>query len=536
MNQIQKFIHNRNFPIFIILLTGLILGLIIFQDFGASWDEPDYYRYANDTLSAYSITDRLSGTFNLNNAMGPSDLRYYGPAFLIVGEGFHALFSLLFPQALSIDIWHLTIYLSFLMGIFFFYKLAQRWVSITAATISTLLFASQPVLFGMSWINPKDIPFMVFFMGAIYLGLVFYDHAKLAFGKPDLEQRNENVLSDQKPGSQRTALILSFIGACFLLGFTCATRIIGPFAALLVMWIWVVNLKRKSIPLIAVYGLLSFFIFFICWPYLWQNTLVNLIYVILRMVNFPDLHPVLFAGIIYDSRALPMSYLPTLFIKTLTEPAIILILMGLIVIVYRFIKKGINQVEILALLFWFFIPFLYFVITTPPLYDNYRQVLFIIPAAFLFSAFSIDWLCKKISNNWLNALIIFVVLFPGLLANIQLHPYEYAYYNSIAGGIQGAAHKYDVEYWVTCYKNLTEQINSNEKGPVNVYVWGQPDVVSFYADKNITVKSFNEAYYTRGSLVVLPLRLESELLFPSYPIVYSVRLDNVDLCVARRVQ
>jgi hypothetical protein len=172
MQRTRKFYHNRNFPIFIFLLFGIILGLILFQDFGASYDEPSYYFFGGITLKAYA--DLLGGIIQ-------SFYRHYGQPFFVAGLRIHSLLSFIFPNALSIDVWHLIIYLSFLLEVFFFYKLAQRWVSTTAATISVLLFASQPVLFGLSWFDPKDVPFMVFFLGSIYLGLVFSDQASLIF-------------------------------------------------------------------------------------------------------------------------------------------------------------------------------------------------------------------------------------------------------------------------------------------------------------------------------------------------------------------
>ena len=52
---------------------------------------------------------------------------------------------------------------------------------------------------------------------------------------------------------------------------------------------------------------------------------------------------------------------------------------------------------------------------------------------------------------------------------------------------QGAAYKYELDLWQTCYKELTQQINANEKGQVNVYVDSGPGLVQLYANKNITV-------------------------------------------------
>ena len=128
------------------------------------------------------------------------------------------------------------------------------------------------------------------------------------------------------------------------------------------------------------------------------------------------------------------------------------------------------------------------------------------------------------------------ILFPGFLADVQLHPYEYSYYNSIAGGIKGAAYKYEVDLWLTCYKELTQQINANEKGQVNVYVDSNPGLVQMYANKNITVGEPGNIIYPPGSLIVLPMRYDHELLFPEYSTAYSVDRDGVDLCIAKRVK
>src|SRR5271157_236002 len=652
MHRIQKFTRHRNFPIIVILLFGIILGFLIFQDFGASYDEPSYYFFGGITLSAYT---------NPGSRVYQNFYRHYGQPFFIVGYGIHALLSLIFPQALSIDIWHLIVYFSFLLGIFFFYKLAQRWVSTSAAAISTLLFASQPVFFGLSWFDPKDMPFMVFFLGAVYFGLAFSDQARLVFrdqARPEQDVQMNPVqkstvhtkraktaavfgivlgllalileiaadairrlitntilsINIKHPANfmdrlfvkfahhasnlplanyavkvttifnqllgwflvitllyliviiyfwfqpffnkqfnslynflaglvnnyanypHKKAFIASFIGACVFLAFASATRTVGPFAALLVIWVWVINLKKKSIPLIVFYGLASFLVFFLSWPYLWQDTLPHLIAGILNITDFPDPHTVLFGGRFYDSRALPASYLPTLLAISLTEPAVLFIVLGVIVSVYRFTKKEISRTEILIPLVWFFLPFFYVVITTPNIYDNYRQLLFIMPGAFLFSALSINFIFQKIKRAWMNGLLMLAILFPGFLANVQLHPYEYTYYNSMVGGVKGAAYKYEIDVWLTCYKKLTQQINASEKGQINVYADSNPGLVNLYANKNITVINPEIVPYPAGSLITLPMRFDHELYYPQYPIAYSVDRDGIDLCVAKRVK
>jgi hypothetical protein len=37
---------------------------------------------------------------------------------------------------------------------------------------------------------------------------------------------------------------------------------------------------------------------------------------------------------------------------------------------------------------------------------------------------------------------------------VRLHPYEYVYYNSLVGGLEGAAQRYDMDYWVNSMPDM----------------------------------------------------------------------------------
>jgi hypothetical protein len=42
---------------------------------------------------------------------------------------------------------------------------------------------------------------------------------------------------------------------------------------------------------------------------------------------------------------------------------------------------------------------------------------------------------------------------------VRLHPYEYLFYNSLVGGLQGASRNYDLDYW---FASMPEAINQLE--------------------------------------------------------------------------
>lgn len=164
------------FPAAILILANLIVGLLTFQDYGLSWDEPLFYQYAEAVPYAYSIPERLSGNFDLEKAYGPSaeDHKTYGPAYLLPARAIVDLLDWALPVSRS-DLWHLVNFLTFQAGVLLLYGICKRWVMPWAAFAAALLFSTQPVLWGHAWINPKDIPFTVFFLAAMYTGLKMVD-------------------------------------------------------------------------------------------------------------------------------------------------------------------------------------------------------------------------------------------------------------------------------------------------------------------------------------------------------------------------
>ncbi len=66
-------------------------------------------------------------------------------------------------------------FFTFVAGIYAFYVLARRWMSVWASFAATLLFAAQPVFWGHAFISPKDIPFLSAFLISLVLGLRMAD-------------------------------------------------------------------------------------------------------------------------------------------------------------------------------------------------------------------------------------------------------------------------------------------------------------------------------------------------------------------------
>jgi len=515
MNSFSKIIKN---PIVLLLSISLIIGFFIFRDFGLSWDEPLFYKYADALGYAYTPSNWFSGHFDLNNSYGPSgdDHKNRGPAYLFLAR--EPVYLL---QDFGVDnasAWHLINFITYLLGVYFIYRLCERFMRPWAAFAASALFTFQPLLWGHGFINPKDPSFLVFLTGSIYLGFWLVD--RLA----DTPTKNH---------------VWDTLLAAFFLGITTSIRIIGPLAGIFVV-IYFLTRKptRQTVRWIVLYAVVSILVMLATWPYLWENPPAIFLQVLKFMSDNPTGLAVLFDNQIYHPSNLPHRYLPFFLFFTLTEPVWPLFFFGLVA-AFRKLKSASQQfVPALIILAWFVVPFLYVLVNRPPMYDGMRHFLFITPPIFIFIGFSFEFIMEKNNKMWVNALIILALLAPGIIGIIQLHPYEYTYYNSFIGGTKGVFRHYETDYWLTCYKEAVEQFNQKVTGPVNLYVHREPYIAATYAAGNVTIKDgradFNQI--KSGDYVLINSRSNEDIQnFRSAPVIEQVGRMGATFCVIKQI-
>src|SRR5215216_742515 len=259
MNSAFKKLTEKS--ILLLLVVNILVGLFVFRDYGFSWDEPLFYDYGDALGYAYSPTAWLSGHFELDNSYGSSvdDHKTRGPAYLLLArEPVYLLEALGLDKASA---WHLVNFLFFQLGVYFLYRLALRWMNPLAALTAAALFSWQPLLWGHAFINPKDPPFLVFFLGAVCFGFDMVD--RLA----------DEALTNR----QRLAAILF---PALLLGITTSIRILGPLAGVLVLLYAVAKMGKRFFSLftpLALYGLIALLAMFVTWPFLWEDPMARFV-------------------------------------------------------------------------------------------------------------------------------------------------------------------------------------------------------------------------------------------------------------------
>ncbi len=585
-----------------LLAVALVIGVVTVRQYGESWDELQFFKYADRALQAYS-TWPTTGTVPLTG----NTYDNYGPAYVMLVALGARLLGLVLPWLTS-DLRHLLYFLTYLVGIWAFHALARRWLAAGAALGATLLFATQPLFWGHAFISPKDIPFLTFFLLSLEFGFRMVDalspeqgkfgrHGKLtaltvawlvlllaAFcATPLVQAVVSNLVNGAAQGQvnivsriashvtpksapiyieryfvyflwMRAAffavsgavllwlwhrvpaamqLLKSALPAGVLLGVTISIRVLGPFAGLIVIGYALWKIGKGSAVMLCVYASAAIIAMYLTWPYLWPNPIGHLIESVRVMSEYPWKGQVLFAGASYPSTDLPRSYLPVLLGIQLTEPVWFLFAAGLVILVYESIRRNIQSRTLLVLTgVWFILPLLGFIITRSPLYDNFRQVIFILPPVFLLAGVAF----QKIRRPVLQAAVIVLLVLPGVIDGVHLHPYEYIYYNRFVGGVSGAFRQFELDYWGTSYREAADYLNSVAPANATIWVEGPAHLLQLYVRPDLKTYSTYEAERAlHYDYVVALSRYNLDLTsYPEAAIIHAIQRDGATLTVIKK--
>lgn len=511
-------VQAKTIFIFLLISANLVFGMATLSDYGESWDEARLYQYGDQSLNAYRALFDPSVPVDL----GDDDLRYYGPAYFmgmsLLVKGAHTVF----PQVPVIDLWHLGNFVCLQFGLVCFYFLLGRLINWVAAFAATALFASQPLVWGHGFINPKDIPFMAFFAASILFGLKMLE----------VYERKDFDLS---------ALFKSpwFYTACLFLGLTISIRILGFAAAAVVLFYFAFINIRKVLRLAYGYFGLALFVSFLTWPFLWSSPVSNFIQGIYAMLKFQWVGNTLFKGTYYLSTEIPGDYVPQLLLMQVTEPALLLFAVGLIALILPGFRHRYRSIAILFTA-WFVLPILFILINGMNLYDNTRQLLFILPGAFLLIAAGFDFLFSRWRAWPIQALIIILIILPGVGGIVKYHPYEYTYYNLTTTSTRQIFRNFETDYWATSFKPAALYLNDHAPKNALVIAWGPAQLIRRYAREDIRVKSFDDlednSYADHPYYLVLTTRYDMDLkFFPEIRPVYTVQHNDSVLAVVKYI-
>ena len=343
------------------------------------------------------------------------------------------------------------------------------------SNLSAIFFLTYPYIFGHSLFNVKDIPFMsVWLVCTYFLINIFHDYLK------------NSKFSLKK--------IIVF---AFLTSYLMSIRITGVliFIEYIIFLILFLNLSKQSALKFLKKNLKSFFIFsfiflisiYLLHPSFWSDPLK-----FLDSINFMSQHIqtvcTITLGECMKAQDLPSSYLFIWFFFKLP----IIILIGLLLFPFvekKIFIKNINNLIVGTLSLSIFSIIFILLLFEVNLYDELRQVLFLIPLIFIVSLIAIFFFKKKVGIICLGLFIIFFYF-----QNIKIYPYNYIWFNNF-NIFTNINKNFELDYWGVSTKQIAVALENNSKKEYGCIISNRNDGIKFFIEnKNNCFISFSELH------------------------------------------
>ena len=447
--------------ILVLAAVGLIASLT-FRDYGLGWDDYTHAEYADLLLKMYGSGFKDTGALSFAN------LYMYGGGFDMAAALLHKVIPLeLFETRRLVGA------IVGIIGLAVTWRLARRVGGPLAGLAALLMLALCPTFYGHMFMNPKDAPFAVA-MVVLMLGLV--------------------RLAEEYPApSPRTILIVG-LGAGLSLG----SRVLGGLALLYAVIgfapLFIDEIRsqgpREAARRLAHVGyvllpglVLGYLIMGLIWP--WSIIEPGNPFRALTYFShfFEKPWKEMFDGALVSVPDMPWSYLPTLFALQLPEVLLWLFIAAVAGTLMSLSRRDLDarrKTILLMLTLAATLPLLIAMVKRPALYNGIRHFIFVIPPMTVLAgiafAWGINWL-KDNRRNWQPvavAAFVFGLMLP-LTEMVRLHPYQYTFFNHIAGTVRGADDLFMLDYWGLALKQasdgLREQLDEKQEAPPKGRKW-----------------------------------------------------------------
>ncbi len=444
------------------LLSGLLLATLLvvvlgtFRDYGITWDEGVHNRAGNWIVRWYATLGAD------DRATYQGNLHLYGGFFELVVQTARRVSGLeVFENR------HLVNAMFGLLGVVAAWGLGNHVGGPGAGFASALALALTPSFYGHAFANPKDIPFASLYTLAAWMAL---------------------------RASERVSRIgwREIVPTGIAIGLAAGVRVAGIalFGYTAALWLGCLWLSRDDAPvprnrppvraaarlalaLVATLAL-GWTVMVAVWPWAQLSPLSHPWQGLVKITHFSESLPLLHGGTLLTSGTIPRTYIPEWLALTLPEFYHLALILGLVAVVLQWRLRGLapatrkRALQVLWLLALAGAPIAWVVLRHTPLYNGYRHLLFVVPGLAVLAGLAIaSFFRARIPRavKIATALPLAASAVLTVVDMVELHPYQYVYFNRLfAGGLPRAADKYDTDYWGASYREGVEWVVHHYSG------------------------------------------------------------------------
>ena len=446
----------RHWGALLALALFLMAGLAVLDDYGVPLDE---YIRALRAERNYAFLIGEDAPF----ASVDFSARVYGPVFPLYGPAFDL--TLLFAErAFGIDAMrgvhlsrHLLTHLCFLAGGLFAYMLACRLFGARSlGLLAMALFLLHPRLYAHSFLNGKDIPFLVMFMAALFL-------THRAF-------RRDALPAFVLLGAAVGALVnLRIMGVALVAAIPAMRALDLAFAS---NW----EERKRVLLTTTAFALAGALTFYALLPYLWVDPVGRGAEWWAALSNTPFVPSELFRGTLYRSVDFPIEYLPVWF--SITAPPFTLLLgavgaAGILVAAARAPRDALrNGWPRFALLLvgCFALPALAVILLDSNIFNGWRHMYFLWAPFAPLAVFGLWRLVSALRRTRLRA-AAYGAAAAGLAAAVismaLIHPNQQVSFNFFVNRAEPEhlRWQYAMDYWVHALRQGIEWVAEHSESP-----------------------------------------------------------------------
>jgi hypothetical protein len=523
-----------------LIIIALFAIPIMSKDAGNSGDEDGFQIPHGRNVVNYFKTNGADTT-----CMTFSNLKYYGSSPDVIAEYLNTTFKV---ENISQTRHYFNAFFGWIV-LFFAGLTAYLIGGWRAGVITLVLLFFSPRFLGHSFNNPKDIPFAAGIMAAIYFMALFFK---------------------QFPKVKIYTLILLTLFIAFAISVRIGGVLLYAYFGLFGFIFLIIdhhknrvqsskfkvqkNLKSQIFKLFL-YGfgvaIVSYFLGILLWPYALQSPIKHPLEAFSEMSNFAIGIRQLFEGTIQWSDRMPWYYTPKFLFMTIPVAVII----GLFLFFGFLWKDKKNYFNYFILFFAFFFPIFWIVYTNANVYGGWRHSLFAYPpmvaAAGLGLNLAMYQITQKVNGKNKNMMInisasvvILLLLWSPVRHIVKNHPYEYVYFNELAGGINKAYSNYEMDYYYHSTREASEWIlknaEPNHERKIKVASWHTASVQYFFRNDTANFQVGFARWHERGNTDwdyavftvtgMMPEELKNAN-FPPKNTVYQVKVDDKPICL-----